>query len=502
MGESENGASRAYRAVLRLLRLLVRLFFRRVEITGQDAIPEDRGGIVVSWHPNGLVDPGLILTSFPRPIVFGARHGLFRWPLLGALLRAIGTVPIFRVVDAEQGKDPGSRREGNARSLDALASRVGGGAFSALFPEGVSHDDPYVRELKTGVARLYYDARRRAPAGATPPAILPVGLHYDEKRIFRSSALVWYHPPLILPPELDVTPPEDEPEEAAKARAKALTSHLERVLDEVCGSTEDWETHHLLHRVRKIVRAERSRRVDAELARPGPGEKALAFQRIRTGYYARLASDPAQVEALRARVRRYDEDLDALGLQDHELDRDPRLASRWLAILLSLHALFVFLLLPPVLVFGYLANLPTALALLLLCRLAARQRKDEATIKLLVGALAFPLTWIVAGVLGSFGHEALHEAFPGLPDRPLLAGLSVGLAAALGGAAGMRYLHRAQETARAIRIRLTRRRRQSAIAWLLKERAELHDGVIALAGDLELPGQVSEDGRIVAARAP
>ena len=487
---------RAYRFVLSLLRALVRLFFRQVEVTGLEHVPHDRGAIVVSWHPNGLVDPGLLLTHVPRQVIFGARHGLFRWPLLGLLLRSIGTVPIYRVVDAEAGAAPEKRREGNAKSLEALARQVASGKFSALFPEGVSHDDPYLRELKTGVARLYYQARALAPPGRPPPVILPVGLHYDEKRVFRSRALVWSHPPLAIPAELDVTPAPGEAPEAEHARAKALTAELEHVLRDVVGATEDWATHHTIHRARKLVRAERVARAGADPGRPDVEERALGFARIRLGYYARLATHPAEVAAIRARIEAYDAELEALRLDDHELDRDPRLASPWLAALLLLQAAFTFLLLPPVLVFGYLANLPTAAALWAICRIAAKQRKDEATIKMLAGALLFPLTWAAAALVGMVGHEQLHAAYPGLPDQPLWAGVGVALAAALGGAAALRYLHRAQETARAIRVRLTRVRAEGAVKRLLGERAALHDAVIGLAGGLDLPGRVADDGRV------
>src|SRR6185369_13268744 len=95
---------------LAVVRLLVRLFFRRVEVAGVDNVPI-AGGILVAWHPNGMIDPGLILACFPRRVVFGARSGLFRWPLLGPLMRALGTVPIHRPDDATA--DEAARRAAN-----------------------------------------------------------------------------------------------------------------------------------------------------------------------------------------------------------------------------------------------------------------------------------------------------------------------------------------------------------------------------------------------------
>ena len=78
----------------------------------------------------------------------------------------------------------------------------------------------------------------------------------------------------------------------------------------------------------------------------------------------------------------------------------------------------------------------------------------------------------------------------------MIAGLVVAGLAAIGGAAALRYLHVAQETARALRVRLTRRRRRAAIARLKIERAALFDATMKLAEGLDLPGEVAEDGTI------
>ncbi|MBX3469366.1 MAG: 1-acyl-sn-glycerol-3-phosphate acyltransferase [Planctomycetes bacterium] len=489
----------AYRVIRGALRLVLLVFFRRIEVTGVEHVPASGGGILVSWHPNGLVDPALILGRCPRQVVFGARHGLFAWPGLGWLLRRVGTVPIYRAVDAAA--DEAARREANARSLDALASRVAQGSFSSLFPEGESHDAPHPVELKTGAARLFFRALELQPPGAPPPVIVPVGLHYDAKDVFRSSALVAFHPPLELPPALVARPPSpdqpaDEPAEAARERGRALTAEVERVLHEVVLATEDWPLHRMLHRGRSLMRAERAARAGRA---PGPAdmlELSLGFARARQAYLERRRTDPERVAELRRRVEWYDEDLRSLGLEDPELDRAPRLLSRWLGAIILLQFLLVFLLLPPILVVGVVVNLPAAALLWAIARLAARKRKDEATVKILVGALLFPLTWLAAGVLAALGHQALHARFPSVPDQPLLAGLLVATLAAAGGAVAVRYRRVSRETLRALRVRLTRRSRDVAVERLRRERAVLHDAIDELAQGLALPGVIASDGRV------
>jgi len=495
-GAMSKGAPRAYRLVVGFMRLLVRAFFRRVHVTGLDHVPEDGGGIVVSWHPNGLIDPGLVLTQMPRQVVFGARHGIFRWPLLGYLMRQIGTVPIYRKVDlpklstADRGKE-------NARSLDALAGAVARGSFAALFPEGVSHDAPHLMELKTGAARLFYRALSMQSDDQPPAVILPVGLHYDQKDLFRSSALVSFHPPIELSGKLAYDPDLDEKQ--SREQARALTDEIERVLDEVVLATDSWPLHQLMHRARKLIRAERAKRAGALPPPSTVDERVLGFARIRAGYNALVDEQPDEVQALLRRVEDYDADLAALGLRDADLDRSPRLVAPWLAALLLLQVLTVFFVLPPLMVVGWVVNGPAAVFLLLVSWAASKRRKDEATVKVLVGALLFPLSWLGAAIAATYAHGPLHAAFPSIPDTPILAGLMVAVLAAAGGAAAVRYLRVARETARAVRVRLTRQLRRRAIERLRFERAELHDALIGFAEGIDLPGAVAADGRVVAA---
>ena len=221
-----------YKQLRRALASVVRIFFRRLEVVGLENIPPDRGGILIAWHPNALIDPALILSTFPHQVVFGARHGLFKIPVLGWFMRAIGTVPIYRSQDVKGGAATDQRGRNDA-SLDALADRITLRSFSALFPEGITHDAPFLKELKTGAARLYYRARTRTRPGDPPPVVIPVGIHYDQKKVFRSSALVVFHPPMELPPELDVTPAPDADGESVRALARALTEQIERTLKSI-----------------------------------------------------------------------------------------------------------------------------------------------------------------------------------------------------------------------------------------------------------------------------
>jgi len=442
---------------------------------------------VVSWHPNGLVDPALILTQCPRPIVFGARHGLFSYPLVGQLLREVGTVPIYRASDMKD-TSTDARRAANRKSLEALAERIASGSLSALFPEGDSHDHSGLQALKTGAARLYYRARQLSPDDE-PPEIVLTGLHYDDKQMFRSSALVAFYPPLELPPHLDVTPQSDVDSDEVRALARELTEHMEASLRDVVHATDTWEVHDLLHRARRLVRSERAHRSGESPGKTTIGERVLGFAEVRDGYLEAKRRDPVSTAVLRARIEQYDADLRSLQLEDYDLDAPPRTHSaKWIALLLA-QALGVFLLLPPLVFIGYLVNLPTAGLLFAIAKLAGKRRKDEATVKLVLGSLLFPLTWIVVGVLAGVGHHQVHLGFPRIPDAPISAGLLAATLSAIGGAAALRYWVVARETARAVRVRLTRARAIRTVAQLRRDRAQIYDALAELTSGSTLAEQ-------------
>jgi 1-acyl-sn-glycerol-3-phosphate acyltransferase len=483
-------------SAVRLVRFLVGMFFRRVGVAGLEHVPAKGGGILIAWHPNGLVDPALIVSTFPRRVVFGARHGLFKWPLIGQIMRALGTVPIYRAADLKDADDE-TRRQANRKSLDALAQAVCDGGFAALFPEGVSHDDPFLQELKTGAARLYYRAKQLSGPNGVSPVIIPVGLHYDDKTSFRSEALIEFHAPMEMRPELDAPIPEED-DETLRTRSSELTAELEPILQEVTHATESWELNRLMGRVRSLMRAERAKRAGASLKAPNMAERALGMSRVWRAYYVRIESDPDAVQALLGRVAAYDAALSEVKLEDNDLDKPAPLESKWIPLLLVLQAAVVFLVFPPVLVLGSLINVGPYFLSDLASKVASRQYKDTATVKLLTGMILFPLTWLTAALLVGLGQIELHESFAGIPRAPWAAGITTFLIGAFGGALALVYLELVNRVWTSIKIRARRRWGATTIEQLSRERAALFEALETISQGLDLPGRVRDDGRVSA----
>jgi len=205
-----------YASVRGVLRLALRVFYR-LDVVGA-GFPVSGPLLLVGNHPNALIDPALLLAVCPRQLTFLAKAPLFRMPVLGGLLRALGALPVLRRQDGV--RDAGA----NAAVLEVAARALGSGRAMAIFPEGKSHSDPHLAEMKSGAARM-------ALGAGTAVKVVPVGLTYREKGRFRSPVRVEVGAPLEVAPE----------PEPSGAEVRALTARIGEALRAVTLELDAWE---------------------------------------------------------------------------------------------------------------------------------------------------------------------------------------------------------------------------------------------------------------------
>ena len=200
-----------------ILKFALRVYFRRIEVVGLDNVPRDAPVIFVLNHPNALVDPVFLLCLAPRRVSFVAKATLFRMPIISYLVRALDSLPAYRRQD--EGEDASRNLETFAAARRLLAR----GGTIGICPEGVSHNEPRLKPLKTGAARIALGAV--SSGEAIDLQIVPVGLYYTEKTTFRSSALLYFGEPLPVAPvvlEPDGTPPREAVRELSDRVENAL----------------------------------------------------------------------------------------------------------------------------------------------------------------------------------------------------------------------------------------------------------------------------------------
>lgn len=357
------------RLIARLARMLTRGFFSSVEVVGR---PPDRGRVILAAsHLNGFVDPVVMVGRLGYLPRFLAKATLWKVFPAKVLLDLARVIPVQRRVDAGEGTDNTSMF---ARAIDALR----GGSVVAVFPEGTTHDDPSIRPLRTGVARI---ALAASASGVDDVQIVPVGITYEDKVRVRGRALIHYGEPLVVPPA--APGPDGSVDDPDHAVVRQVTDELTRAIQDITPDFESLEDAVALsHAATVAVRPVGSQARPPSLARVEQVARDLSH-----------APRP-DIDRVVGSVARYQMLLGSVGLRDEDVVADRRLLTVtrrtvWLAA--------VLILLAPFALAGVFANLPPTL-LVLVAGLVPEAPVSKGTIRVLVGALAFPLTWLAIAV--------------------------------------------------------------------------------------------------------
>jgi glycerol-3-phosphate O-acyltransferase / dihydroxyacetone phosphate acyltransferase len=369
-------------AVTAFARTLLRIFFRRIEVAGLAKFPEHGPAIVVLNHPNGLVDPAVLLCLSPRPVSFVAKAPLFDMPVIGFLTRAIDSIPVWRQ------QDEGAANEKTRETFAGSCALLRKGGVLGLFPEGTSHDDPRMKPLKTGAARIALAAASGLAGSGEPVRIVPAGLSFTDKSAFRSSVLLVFGEPFVVePPEVSErgTPPP--------ALVRALTNRVREAIDEVTLQADQDEALALAAWVEELLDEPKG---DGEEA---PLELEFGLRRRLLGAYAALKeARPKEISRLVTRVVRYESLASAVGVDPKAIDPN-RMTPIGLARTTGTTALLA-LLLAPAAFLGFLVHFPAYTAAGFVAKRYARGDKSLlATTKVFGSLLFFPVTWIVSATL-------------------------------------------------------------------------------------------------------
>jgi 1-acyl-sn-glycerol-3-phosphate acyltransferase len=353
-----------------------RLFYR-FEVRGP-APPSTGPLLLLANHPNSLVDPALVSAAAGRRVRFLAKAPLFTHPLVGWLVRGSGAIPVYRRKD-----DPTLSRR-NVEMFAAVFSALSEDAAIGIFPEGLSHSQPSLADLKTGSARI---ALGFAARSGRQLAVVPTGLVLRDKGRFRSAAMAVHGEPIVW---TDLARCGDEDVEAVRE----LTRRIDAGLRQVTVNLESWEDQPLVEGARDIWAAE----VGGGIEHLDPLTPTQISAAILSELRARPTPDSI---ALAREVTTHCRRLARLGLKPEDLGArvDLRSALRWSASRVvwfgppaALTALIGFLL--------YLA--PYHLTALL-TRLAGPPANQQSTYKVLIGALVYFLWVLVVAVAVGLG---------------------------------------------------------------------------------------------------
>ena len=353
-----------------LTRTILRTFFREIVVEGLEHLPASGPMILTPNHPNGLLDPMLLKDySLPFPVRFIAAIFLFRIPVMGWILRRVRAIPVVRHKDAAGEID-------YAKFFAAVVDALAAGDRLVIFPEGVSASQPYMAPLRTGPARIFFQARERGCA----PRIVPVGLNYERGEVFRSSVLISIAPPI------DTAHFEAAYRADPLAAVRALTDEIKRVLDRHVFQSETFRDRKLMLLLDRLYAEQEPR----ALSPNSWADRLTRLKRFERGMARLRETCPEEINRLRHLLARYRRLSADYGVRE----KRPRPAPprSWKIIFLSLFGSLLAQI-------GSILNWIPYHACRRFVWLLKMKEADAAIFKILCGMLLYPLAYGAEGYL-------------------------------------------------------------------------------------------------------
>lgn len=171
-----------------------KLYYRHTYVVNSENAPVvGVPTLVAANHQNAINDPLAVQFAFKRRVVsIFTRADVLQIPVVGALLRAFGLLPAFRL---EQDGEEALKR--NEVVFEEAGMRLLKGYTLAIFPEAVNQDRHWLGDFSLGYLRLAFQAAERDHF-RTDIKILPTVLHYSNYFSMQSDVMVKYGVPVSL----------------------------------------------------------------------------------------------------------------------------------------------------------------------------------------------------------------------------------------------------------------------------------------------------------------
>ncbi|SHK18498.1 lysophospholipid acyltransferase family protein [Hymenobacter psychrotolerans] len=439
-----------YTVMKPLVQVALRVFFRRLEIRHRDRLQTPGPLLMVSNHPNTLMDPLVVAANRRQPIAFLAKSTFFKNPVSRAVLTSGNSIPIYRRQDVETGAEavtPEQLAAQNEATFGKCYDYLGRGGTVMIFPEGTSVSERRLRPLKTGAARIALgaEARHDFKLGLR---ILPVGINYFDPQRFRSDVLVNVAPPIRVADYAEAY--YQDPAAAADQLTEDIRRHLEQRLVITRDAAEDELVQQL------------ERTFTGHLIEDDPRTLYDNFQLSRTllqavAYFEK--NDPNHLGEVREKLAVYLQQLRQFGLTDEALERTGSPDTRTARAIQAGLKLTLGL---PAYLYGALNNyLPYKLPSMVAKR-ATKEVEFVAPIMLVVGMLTF-----------SFGYAAqialVHRYLTHDWRWTLLYGLSLPVS----GFYALYYANKLAGRLRRLRALRLFRQQRPVVEDLLRQRATI-----------------------------
>jgi len=290
-----------YEILKPLVDAALKAYFKRIDVRGKENLEHHRL-VLVSNHPSALFDPLAVAITSKKPLHFITGAEWFGTGLKDCLFKSqFHMIPVYRPW-LKTGKD----KDNDDMFRECYVS-LEKGASIIIYPEAESITVPWIRELKTGAARIKMgaDDYLNEHGYNDEVKLVPVGLNYTNPKRFQSRLLINVGDPV----DFSDVDRSGDPKEVARLMTEKIKSALE---DTVLHVEEEADY--------PVIKAAMKLLTDALLTEMNlkPNDYSAAFE-VQKSIIHRIEtikkSEPERIESLEKRLFSYLEQFESLGFR-------------------------------------------------------------------------------------------------------------------------------------------------------------------------------------------
>ena len=181
-----------YKFLKILVGFSLKIFFKKIFVSGIEHIKIDKPQLIASNHPNGFLEPLIMACYFPKDLHFLVRGDVFDKKWLRPILISTHQIPIFRF------RDGFSKLRENAGTMDESFKILMENKNLLIFAEGGTESVKKLRPLQKGIARIAFQVLEKDPE--LDLEIIPTGINFTYPTRFNKEVMLQVGEPIKVKP--------------------------------------------------------------------------------------------------------------------------------------------------------------------------------------------------------------------------------------------------------------------------------------------------------------
>lgn len=356
-----------------VVKLALRIFFRKVSIHKAVELPTHGPLIIVGNHPNTFMDPLILATLFKQRVGFLGNASIFVNSIVNAIFAYFRVIPVYRDKDVA----PGEKIDNEKTFRDCYKFLEGNNSLM-LFPEGTSYHELKLRKIKTGGARIALSVEKKNGFDLGVK-VIPIGLYYSNPSKFRSKIYV------NTGELIDVKDFKEIYENDEVKGVQALTEQIKVALESLTINTQDKEQEDLFFKIKRIYKDQLFQRIDSK------EEEFRLTKEIANAIQYFKVSFPNKFETIKTKIDRCSHLLDEF---QTTANRTKPLQSKLKKISILVSGTLYLIAGFPLYVYGLIQNLLPFRAPYWLAKKFTKEIEYYAPIMMSLGIVIFPAYYV------------------------------------------------------------------------------------------------------------